>query len=150
MCSSIPKVPGILLINLPDNCPGRPGFISWRWRAQNLDDLLFSLVPVVYVCFDVARTIFNDGSVARVELSVLGLSFGKCLVVVVHLLKAGHVRPEILENRRSEAKDGVCREEGFIEWEIDSDRVGSVSGGEEDVNRGEIGVRGVVLPDGHW
>jgi len=150
MCSFIPKTPGILLINLLDNCPGGPRFVSWRWRAQNLDDLLFPLVPVVYVRFDVARAILNNRSVARVELGVLGLPFCKCLVVVVHLLEAGHVRPKVLENRRPVTEDGVCREEGFVRREVDSDRIGGVTGCEENVDGSEIGVRGVVLADGHW
>jgi hypothetical protein len=145
VCSPIPKTLRVVLVNLANDRPGRPRFVSWRWRAQNFDDLLFPLVPVGDVGFDVVRSIFNDGSVARVKLNVLGLSFCEGSVVVVHFLEAGHVRSKILENRGSVAEDGVCREEGFVEWEVDSDGVGGVTRCEEEVEGSEIGVCGVTL-----
>jgi len=114
MCSLIPKILWVILVNLTNDRPGRPGFVSWRRRAQNFDDLLLPLVPMGDVGFDVVRAIFDDGSVARVELNVLGLPFCERLVVVVHLLEASHIRSKVLENRGSVPEDGVCREEGFV------------------------------------
>lgn len=101
------------------------------------------------VGFDVVRAIFNDRSVARVELDIFGHSIGECPVVVVHFLETGHVCSKILENGGSIAEDSVCCEEGFIEWEVDSDGVCGVTGREEDVNGSEIGVCGVTLVDGY-
>jgi len=150
MCSPIPKALWVILVNLTNDRPGRPGFVSWRRRAQNFDDLLLPLVPMGDVGFDVVRAIFDDRSVARVELDVLRLLFYERLVVVVHLLEASHIHPKVLENCGSVAKDGVCREEGFVEWEVDSSGVGGVTRREEEVDRGEIGVCGVALVDGHW
>ena len=94
----IPKTPWIVLVNLANDRPGRPRLVSWGWRVQNLKDLFLPLVPVGDVGFDVVRAVFNNGSVARVKLLVLGLPFCESFVVIVHFLEAGHVRSKILEN----------------------------------------------------
>lgn len=150
MCSLIPKILWVILVNLTNDRPGRPGFVSRGQRAQNFDDLLLPLVPMGNVGFDVVWAVFDDGSVARVELDVFWLPFCERLVVVVHLLEASHIRSEVLENRGSVAKDCVCCEEDFVEWEVDSDGVGGVTRREEEVDGSEIGVCGVTLIDGHW
>jgi len=150
VCGPIPKTLWVVLVNLANDRPGRPRLVSRRLRAQNFEDLLLPLVPVGNVGFDVVRTVFNDGSVAGVKLCVLGPPPCESLVVVVHFLEAGHVRPEILENRGSVAEDGVCGEEGFVEWEVDSYGVGGVTRGEEEMDGSEIGVCGVTLVGGHW
>lgn len=149
MCSSIPKILWIIPVNLANDRPSRPWLISWGWCTQNLDDLLFPLIPVGDVGFDVVRSIFNDGSVAGVKLSVLGFPLCEGLVIVVHLPKASHVHSEILKYGGSVAEDGVCREEGFVEWEVDSNGVGGVTRSEEEVDGGEVCVCGVALVDGH-
>lgn len=150
VCSFVPKALRIVLVNLTNDRPGRPGFVSWGWHAQSFNNLLFPLVPVGDEGFDVVRAIFNDGPMARVKSSVLGLPFCESLIIVVHFLEAGHVRPKILENRGPIAENCVCREESLVEWEVNSDGVGGVTGREEDVDGGEIGVCGVALIDGHW
>ena len=150
MCGWFPKILWVILVDLADDRPRRPGLVSRRRRAQNFDDLLFPLVPVSDVGFDIVRAIFNDGSVARVELGVLGHSFRECLVVVAHFLETGHVCSKILENRGSIAEDGVCCKEGFVEWEVGDNRVGSVTGRGEYMNGSQIGACGVTLVDGHW
>jgi len=149
VCGPIPKILWVVLVNLANDRPGRPRLVSWRRCAQNFEDLLLPLVPVGDVCFDVFRAVCNDGSVAGVKLCVLGPPFCESLIVIVHFLEAGHVRSKILENRGSVAKDGVCCEEGFVEWEVDSYGVGGVTRGEDEVDGGEIGVCGVTLIDGH-
>ena len=149
MCSVVPKILRVAPVNLANDRPRRPRLVSWRRRAQNFDDLFVPLVSVGDVDLDVIRAIFNDGSMARIKLDVLGLPFREGLIVVVHLLEANHVRSEILEDRGPVAEDGVCSEESFVEWKVDSNGVSGVTGCEEDVNRSEIGVCGVALVDGH-
>ena len=150
MCGPIPKTLWVVLVNLANDRPGRPRFVSWRRRAQNIEDLFLPLVPVGDVGFDVVRTILNDGSVARIKLCVLRLPFCESPVVIVHFLEAGHVSPKIFEDCGSKAEDGVCGEEGFIEWGVDSYGVGGVTGGEDEVDGSEIGICGVSLVGGDW
>lgn len=101
------------------------------------------------VCLDVVRTIFYNRSVARVKLGVLGHSFCEGIVIVVHLLETGHVRSKILEDGGSVAEDGVCREEGTVEREVDSNGVGSVTRREEKMEGSKISLCGVTLTNGH-
>ena len=149
MRGTIPKVLRVVLVNLAHDRPGGPRFVSRRWRIQYLDDLLLPLVPVGDVGFDTIRTIFYDGSMAGVKLNVLGHSFCKGVVVIVHFLETSHVLSKILEDGGSIAEDGVCRKEGTVKWEVDSDRVGGVARGAEEVEGSEIGVRGIILAHGH-
>ena len=150
MCGLIPKILWVVLVNLANDRPGCPRLVSWRWGAQNFDNLVLPLVPVGDVVFYVVRAIFNDGSVARIKLYVLGPPFCEGVVVVVHFLEAGHVGSKILENCGPVAEDSVCREEGFVEWEVDSYGVGGVTRREEEVDGSEIGVCCVTLVGGHW
>ena len=150
MCSPIPKALWVVLVNLANDRPSCPGFVSWGRRAQNLDNLLFSLVPVGNVGFDVVRAVFNDGSMTGVELGVFRLPFCERLVEVVHFLEAGHIHSKILENCGSVTEYGVCREESLVKWEVDSDGVGGVTRCEEELDEGEICVCGVTLVGSHW
>ena len=87
---------------------------------------------------------------AGVKLCVLGYPFCEKPVVVVHFLEAGHVHSEILENRGPIAEDGVCREECFVEWEVDRYGVDGVTRRGEEVDGSKVGVCGITLVGGHW